>query len=270
MAFKSSPLVSRRGRVWLFRNRRAIQVTRHPFRHLLSFRNLLACLFRRQQKYGAPIHHDPLGIQITKNPLANLLQLSQLHGAFLTFVNERKPICGTYAEREGVRPRVNVPYFNVEIPIGILVVDATSAEPNIPKERAVPLDENHISIAKPASREKQVYRFSSTFLQECIDLIKYSDSKEDQSTDSTGSPRSRPELTTRNQEQRYLRRLLDKNREKANLYSPLSATGQAQQTWMPKTRSTPGSLTLASICSGLLIGTTQRTEKAQFATTKTY
>lgn len=48
---------------------------------------------------------------------------------------------------------------------GVLVVNETSADPGIPGVRPVPLDENHASICKPASRRSQVYRRASRLLK---------------------------------------------------------------------------------------------------------
>ncbi|EXJ14094.1 hypothetical protein D779_2979 [Imhoffiella purpurea] len=47
-------------------------------------------------------------------------------------------------------------------------VDATSAEPGLPNEVAVPLDEDHISICKPSSREAQLYKSLLRWLDECV------------------------------------------------------------------------------------------------------
>ena len=47
------------------------------------------------------------------------------------------------------------------------MVDATSAEPNLPGEVAVPLDEDHLSICKPAARGTQLYQSMLRWLEEC-------------------------------------------------------------------------------------------------------
>ena len=51
---------------------------------------------------------------------------------------------------------------------GILVVDATTADPGIPGVRPIPLDEDHVSICKPASRQEQVYRRVQRLLEEML------------------------------------------------------------------------------------------------------
>lgn len=96
-------------------------------------------------------------------------RLRELNGGFLNFVNEQKTVCRTYAERREVKPGVKIFKWNVKIPKGILVVDETSAEPNIPGERAIPLDEDHISICKPTDTGKKVYRYIRSFIRECLD-----------------------------------------------------------------------------------------------------
>ena len=40
---------------------------------------------------------------------------------------------------------------------GLLVVNESSADPGLPGVVAIPLDENHVSICKPESRERLVY-----------------------------------------------------------------------------------------------------------------
>lgn len=51
---------------------------------------------------------------------------------------------------------------------GILVVDKTSADPGIPGVTPIVLDDDHISICKPASREAQVYREVKRMTEELI------------------------------------------------------------------------------------------------------
>ena len=51
---------------------------------------------------------------------------------------------------------------------GVLVVDQTSADPGIPGVTAIPLDENHISIAKPRSDKSRLYLRVKKFIQENI------------------------------------------------------------------------------------------------------
>jgi predicted alpha/beta hydrolase family esterase len=51
---------------------------------------------------------------------------------------------------------------------GILVVNETTADPGIAGVAVVPLDENHITICKPGSRESQVYRRVKKIVLETI------------------------------------------------------------------------------------------------------
>ncbi|HKB36692.1 MAG TPA: hypothetical protein VKD72_09575 [Gemmataceae bacterium] len=72
-------------------------------------------------------------------------------------------ICRTYYEKYEVRE-----VLGVKLPKGILVVNATSAEPNIPGEIAVPLDGDHLSVCKPANEGAQLYMSVKAFLKECL------------------------------------------------------------------------------------------------------
>jgi hypothetical protein len=95
-------------------------------------------------------------------------RLRELHAWFLAWVNRQKPACRTWVERKSVRPTV----FGVEMPAGLIVVDATSGEPLIPGEVAVPVDEDHINIAKIASKEAAIYKGVRGFMRECLDLVR--------------------------------------------------------------------------------------------------
>lgn len=55
--------------------------------------------------------------------------------------------------------RISTFVYHEKLPTGgILVVDETTADPGIPGVRPIPLDENHVTICKPVSKEAQVYR----------------------------------------------------------------------------------------------------------------
>jgi pimeloyl-ACP methyl ester carboxylesterase len=49
---------------------------------------------------------------------------------------------------------------------GVMVVDQTSADPGIPGVTPIPLDDNHISIAKPRSDKSQLYLRVKKFIKE--------------------------------------------------------------------------------------------------------
>jgi predicted alpha/beta hydrolase family esterase len=51
---------------------------------------------------------------------------------------------------------------------GLLVVDESSADPGIPGVVPIPVDCNHISIAKPESRNSLIYRRVKRFVQVCL------------------------------------------------------------------------------------------------------
>ena len=95
--------------------------------------------------------------------------MRELHGWFLNFQRRKNLICRTYCEKREVRPEI--PFLGIKLPKGILVVDETSAEPNIPGERAIPLDEDHISICKPKSKDSDLYQSICVFLNECLKAV---------------------------------------------------------------------------------------------------
>jgi pimeloyl-ACP methyl ester carboxylesterase len=51
---------------------------------------------------------------------------------------------------------------------GFVVVNEMSADPGIAGVVPVPLDEDHISIAKPASRDTLLYKRTTRFIRECL------------------------------------------------------------------------------------------------------
>ena len=57
-------------------------------------------------------------------------------------------------------------YFETKKTSGILVVDETSADPGIQGVIPTPMDENHLSICRPASTEAPVYKLVSQFIEE--------------------------------------------------------------------------------------------------------
>ncbi|MDN7176988.1 alpha/beta fold hydrolase [Caballeronia sp. SEWSISQ10-4 2] len=129
----------------------AFIATPHSGAHVATFAELAAAVYRTNEHVRELAAHDP--------------RLRELHGWFLNYQRKRNVICRAYCEKREVRPEI--PLLGVKLPKGILVVDETSAEPNIPGERAVPLDEDHISICKPGSRDAQVYKGVMRFLKDC-------------------------------------------------------------------------------------------------------
>ncbi len=51
---------------------------------------------------------------------------------------------------------------------GLLVVDETTADPGIPGVNPVPMDDNHVSICKPVSKETMLYQRTRQFITERI------------------------------------------------------------------------------------------------------
>jgi pimeloyl-ACP methyl ester carboxylesterase len=51
---------------------------------------------------------------------------------------------------------------------GLMVVDATSADPGIASVRVIPVDKDHINICKPVSRSDQVFLEARQFIADCI------------------------------------------------------------------------------------------------------
>lgn len=67
---------------------------------------------------------------------------------------------------------------------GLLVVDETTANPGIPGVRPIPVDEDHRSICKPASKEAQIYRRVKRLLEDTV-LQPESDNTPDRDTDTS-------------------------------------------------------------------------------------
>ena len=59
-------------------------------------------------------------------------------------------------------------YYEKQETMGFLVVNSTSASPGIPGVTPIPLDYNHISISKPASKNEALYRRIKRFVGECL------------------------------------------------------------------------------------------------------
>jgi pimeloyl-ACP methyl ester carboxylesterase len=136
------------------RNTRGIAfiATPHSGAHIANFAELASAVYRTNEQVKELAAHDP--------------RLRELHGWFLNYQRRQNVIYRTYCEKREVRPEI--PLLGIKLPKGVLVVDETSAEPNIPGERAIPLDEDHISICKLPSRDTQLYKSISRFLKECL------------------------------------------------------------------------------------------------------
>jgi hypothetical protein len=130
----------------------AFIATPHSGARIAAFAELAAVVLRTNEQVGELAEHDS--------------RLRELHGWFLRFQRDHGLLCRTYCERRELRPEI--PLLGIKLPKGLLVVDETSAEPDIPGERAVPLDEDHISICKPIGRDADLYLSLRAFLRECL------------------------------------------------------------------------------------------------------
>jgi predicted alpha/beta hydrolase family esterase len=128
----------------------AFIATPHSGANIASFAQFISAVLRTNEQVAELGAHDS--------------RLRELHGWFINYLDHVKVVCRTYCERREVRPEV----LGIKLPKGILVVDETSAEPNIRGERAIPLDEDHISICKPASRTAPLCESIWYFIEECL------------------------------------------------------------------------------------------------------
>ncbi|MEF8697897.1 MAG: hypothetical protein V5B33_01010 [Candidatus Accumulibacter sp. UW20] len=131
----------------------AFIATPHSGANLANFAELVAAIYRTNEHVGELAAHHP--------------RLLELHQWFLNnYLENHSLVCRTYCERRELRPEI--PLLGIRLPKGVLVVDATSAEPNIRGEGAIPLDEDHLSICKPANRQAQLYRGMLRFVKDCL------------------------------------------------------------------------------------------------------
>lgn len=161
----------------------AFIATPHSGANLASFAEFASAVFRTNEQVKELASHDA--------------RLRELHTWFRGFYSEHHLHCRTWCERREVRPEI--PLLGIKLPKGILVVDATSAEPGLPNEVAVPLDEDHISICKPASRDKQLYKALVRWVDECVSAPAPRDDQKPQAAApkaSTGAPPPQPAPST--------------------------------------------------------------------------
>ena len=134
------------------RNTRGIAflATPHAGADLAGFAELARLVLRTNEQVGELRAHHP--------------RLRELHAWFLKFQGDQKFVCRTFCETRELRPGV----FGLTLPKGFLVVDQTSAEPHVPGEVAVPLDEDHVSICKPPDRNSPLYKSLKRFIKEAL------------------------------------------------------------------------------------------------------
>jgi pimeloyl-ACP methyl ester carboxylesterase len=64
---------------------------------------------------------------------------------------------------------IHVEVYCEKVPIhGFIVVDDTSADPGLAGVIPVPLDENHVTICKPPSKESLLYKRVRRFIHDCL------------------------------------------------------------------------------------------------------
>jgi pimeloyl-ACP methyl ester carboxylesterase len=134
------------------RNTRGIAflATPHAGADLAGFAELARLVLRTNEQVGELRAHHP--------------RLRELHAWFLKFQGDQKFLCRTFCETREVKPNV----LGLTLPKGFLVVDQTSAEPHVPGEVAIPLDEDHVSICKPPDRNAPLYKSLKRFIKEAL------------------------------------------------------------------------------------------------------
>src|SRR5262245_20634512 len=129
----------------------AFLATPHAGADVAGFANLVRLVLRTNEQVGElTAHHS---------------RLRELHAWFLKFQGDQRMVCRTFCETRELRPDV----LGLTLPKGILVVDQTSAEPHVPGEVAIPCDDDHVSIAKPSSRDAPVYKSIRRFIRDALD-----------------------------------------------------------------------------------------------------
>jgi pimeloyl-ACP methyl ester carboxylesterase len=129
----------------------AFIATPHAGADLAGFAELARLVLRTNEQVGELRAHHP--------------RLRELHAWFLKFQNDQKVICRTFCETRELRPGI----LGLPLPKGFLVVDQTSAEPHVPGEVAIPLDEDHVSICKPPDRHAPLYKSLRRFIAEVLE-----------------------------------------------------------------------------------------------------
>ena len=128
----------------------AFLATPHAGADLAGFAELARLVLRTNEQVGELKAHHP--------------RLRELHAWFLKFCGDTGLVCRTFCETRELRPGI----LGLTFPKGFLVVDPTSAEPHVPGEVAIPMDDDHVSIAKPQSREAPLYKSLRRFIRESL------------------------------------------------------------------------------------------------------
>ena len=126
--------------------------TPHSGANLANFITFIGTVLRvSDQVKGLQSHHH---------------QLLELNNWFRAFHSRHQLAIRRFCETREVQP--NIPFLGIRLPKGIVVVDQTSAEPNITGEVAVPLFEDHLTICKPPSLKSDVYRSTVSLIKEIV------------------------------------------------------------------------------------------------------
>ena len=128
----------------------AFLATPHAGADLAGFAELARLVLRTNEQVGELRAHHP--------------RLRELHAWFLKFQGDQKFVCRTFCETRELRPGI----LGLSLLKGFLVVDQTSAEPHVPGEVAIPLDEDHVSICKPPDRNAPLYKSLKRFIKEAL------------------------------------------------------------------------------------------------------
>lgn len=128
----------------------AFIATPHAGADLAGFAELARLVLRTNEQVAELRAHHP--------------RLRELHAWFLKFMGDQKVVCRTFCETRELRPGI----LGLTLPKGFLVVDQTSAEPHVPGEVAIPLDEDHVSICKPQDRNAPLYKSLRRFIKEVL------------------------------------------------------------------------------------------------------
>lgn len=127
--------------------------TPHAGSALASFASLVRLVFRTNEPVEELSAHDA--------------PLRDLHNWFRAYAERKSLRCRTYCERNEVRE-----FCGVRLRKGFTIVNPTSAEPSLPGEVAIPLQEDHVTIAKPKTRQADLYQSILAYFYELITAIR--------------------------------------------------------------------------------------------------
>jgi pimeloyl-ACP methyl ester carboxylesterase len=145
----------------------AFIATPHAGADLAGFAELARLVLRTNEQVTELRAHHP--------------RLRELHAWFLKFQSDQQIVCRTFCETRELKPGI----LGLSLPKGILVVDQTSAEPHVPGEVAIPLDEDHVSICKPRDRNAALYKSLKRFISDVLATVT-SDTASARTLDLTG------------------------------------------------------------------------------------